>query len=78
MPEIPGIGVLQDGVVERDPLDDRYRLRIVGPNGEQKVLDVQDLLVPYDGQAVRVTVASQEGLRAAEQILNRTTGSEGN
>lgn len=67
MSKIPGVGELQEGILERDPLDEGLQLRVLDPDGKQRVLRLDDLLQEYVGQPVRFTVAFIRALEAAEQ-----------
>ena len=56
------LGHLIEGVVEQDPMTDRYVVRIPDFEGKPAVVDLQDLLAPYKGKEVRLTLASLENL----------------
>lgn len=64
MSKIPGIGELLEGVLERDPLDDTYRIR-VGDDSGQRVVHLRDVLAEYEGSEVRFTIAFAKSLAAA-------------
>ena len=68
MTEVPGVGMLCDGFLERDPLDDSYQLRFVGSGGAQQVVRLQDVLARYCGREVRFTIAC---VTALQQTLER-------
>jgi hypothetical protein len=68
-------GHLIEGVVEQDPLTDRYVIREEQPDGTVKVFDVQAALGELAGQDVRLTLASLGQLQElAEQVEKQGGG----
>lgn len=68
MSKIPGVGELQEGILERDPLDEGLQLRVLDASGKQRVLRLQELLADYVGHPVRMTIAYTKALEAAEGL----------
>lgn len=64
MIEIPGIGVLCEGFIERDPLLDTYQIRSLDSSGRQEVVPLAELFAKYSGREVRFTIAFADALRA--------------
>ena len=50
LPNLSDIGYLIEGVVEQDPLSDRYLIKVEGPNGTCSQFDVQTTLAKYVGK----------------------------
>lgn len=69
------LGHILEGVVERDPLTDRYRIMSRGQNGAE-YQDVQDLLALFEGKEVRFTLASFEGLARLAQMVEDAGGGQ--
>lgn len=63
------LGHLIEGVVEQDPMTDRYVIRTTDSRGRFLVLDVQTLLAGYVGQEVRLTLASFEHLAQLARLV---------
>lgn len=68
MSKIPGLGELLEGVLERDPLDETYQIRVL-ESGGQRVIRLQDVLSEYEGSEVRFTIAFARALTAAAEAL---------
>lgn len=69
MSKIAGLGELIEGILERDPLDDSFQIRVL--EGErQRVLRLQDVLAEYEGQDVRFTIASTSALSALAEAAS--------
>lgn len=64
------MGYLLEGTIEQDPMDDRYRLRVV-QNGELTSIDLQDLLAKYNGQDVRVIVSPLVTIQQLQDELEK-------
>jgi hypothetical protein len=56
------IGHLIEGIVEQDPMTDRFVIRVDNEDGTVSVFDVQEALAAYAGQEVRLTLASFQTL----------------
>jgi hypothetical protein len=69
MTKIAGLGELLEGVLERDPLDDTYQIRVT-ENGRQHVVRLQDVFAEYAGSDVRFTIAFARALSAAAESLS--------
>jgi hypothetical protein len=71
-PEPSVLGHILEGRIERDPLTGSYQLMTIDSNGRAQVVSLQDLVAPYEGKDVRLTLASFENLdrlaRMAEQV----------
>lgn len=65
MARIEGLGEIESGVLERDPLDDTYQIRTVDSEGRQKIRRLQDVFAEYVGREVRFTLARVDALEAA-------------
>lgn len=62
---------MYDGVLEKDPMDDSYRLRVLDEKGDLVgTLCLHDILRDYVGKEVRLTVAAVAGLEAYAQSAN--------
>jgi len=70
----PNLGHLIEGVVERDPLSDRYVIHTVDGRGRPLTVDVQDLLAMYLGKEVRFTLASFENLEKLAKLVEGKGG----
>lgn len=68
MNKIAGIGELWEGVLERDPLDEGFQLRVSAADGSQQILRIADVLSDYEGHGVRFTIAYTSALAAAEAV----------
>ena len=58
-----------EGIVERDPMDDRRRIRVVLEDNTQVLVDPQELLATLEGKEVRLTLASLENLQKLQEML---------
>lgn len=70
------LGHILEGRVERDPLTGRYQVMTVGANGKAQVYDLQDLMAPYEGKEVRLTLASFENLEELARLAERAGGGQ--
>lgn len=70
------LGHLIEGVVEQDPLTDRYTIHTVDPHGRPFTVDVQDLLSKFVGQEVRLTLASFEDLSRLARLVEERGGGQ--
>lgn len=68
MSKIPGLGELLEGVLERDPLDETFQIRVV-EGGQQQIFRLQDVLAEYEGSEVRFTIAFAHALTAAAEAM---------
>jgi predicted amino acid racemase len=71
MSKLAGIGEIQEGVLERDPLDDGLQLKLVDAAGEQAILRIDDMLSDYVGHSVRFTVGY---IAALERLQSESEG----
>jgi hypothetical protein len=55
-------GYLIEGVVEQDPVTDRFVIRMDNDDGTVSMFDVQEALARYNGQEVRMTLATLQTL----------------
>jgi hypothetical protein len=67
------LGHIVEGVVERDPVTGRFQIMTV-ENGRAKTTDVAELLASYEGQEVRLTLASFENLTKLAQMVEGAGG----
>jgi hypothetical protein len=72
--DLSKLGHLLEGVVEQDPMTDRYRIRIVDPEGNPTSVDLQELLAQYKGKEVRLTLASLENLAKLAELVESQGG----
>ena len=56
------LGYLIEGVVEQDPLSDRYVVKVDNGDGVATQFSIQDALARYVGQEVRLTLASFDAI----------------
>lgn len=70
------LGHLIEGVVEQDPLSDRYVIHTLDPRGQPITVDVQALLAGFVGQEVRLTLASFENLAKLAQLVEGQGGGQ--
>ena len=70
------LGHLIEGVVEQDPMTDRYVIRIPDFEGKPAIVDLQDLLSLYKGKEVRLTLASLENLAKLAKLVESQGGGE--
>ena len=47
------LGVMVEGILEQDPLSDRYFIRIEAADGSVQRMELNEALKPYAGQEVR-------------------------
>jgi len=78
IPNIGDIGHILEGTIEKDPLDDSYSIRLVRKDGTPDVLKISDLLDPYMGQEVRLTLASIEAIEKLTKIFEEGEEALGN
>jgi hypothetical protein len=62
--------------VEQDPLTGRYQVMAVGRNGKAVVTDLQDLVAPYLGKEVRLTLVSFENLEQLALLAEQAGGGQ--
>lgn len=62
-------GHLIEGVVEQDPMTDRYVIRVEQPDGSVTTFDVQKALEEYNGQEVRMTLATLQTLETLTDLI---------
>jgi len=55
-------GHLIEGVVEQDPMSDRFVIRVDNDDGTVSTFDIQEALAKYVGQDVRLTLATLQTL----------------
>jgi hypothetical protein len=70
MPDMD-LGYLVEGVVEQDPLSDRYVLKVEKGDGTVSQFDIQEALARYKGQEVRLTLASFESINALAEMVEK-------
>lgn len=62
------LGVLAEGVVERDPMTDRFQVRVEAEGGFEYV-DVQAALERYEGMAVRLILVPRSTIDTVAQMV---------
>lgn len=73
-PEPSVLGHILEGRIEQDPLTGSYQLMTVGPDGKAQVVNLQELVAPYEGKDVRLTLASFDNLNTLAQMAERAGG----
>lgn len=69
------LGHLIEGVIEQDPMTDRYVIRTEDAQGRPKIFDPQEAMAKYVGKEVRLTLATFENLaRLAAMVEEQGTG----
>jgi hypothetical protein len=66
-------GYLIEGVVEQDPLTDRYVIKVDKGDGTVAQFDIQEALARYKGQEVRLTLASFSDINALAAMVEQGT-----
>lgn len=64
------LGHLLEGVVEFDPVLRRFHIT-VNEGGRAKIHDLQELLAKYEGQEVRLTLASFDELSQLAELAEK-------
>lgn len=72
MPDIRDFGHLVEGVVEQDPMSDRYVIRTQLDDGSVRVFDPQEALGKYVGREVRFTLATFDTLNEIAAFLEQS------
>jgi hypothetical protein len=67
-------GHLIEGVVEQDPITDRYVIRTEDAQGHPVSFDVQEALAKFKGKEVRLTLASFENLERLAKMVEEQGG----
>ncbi len=70
------LGHIVEGRVEQDPLTGRYQVMSIGRDGKARVADLQDLVAPYLGKEVRLTLASFENLEQLARLAEQAGGGQ--
>lgn len=63
------LGHILDGVIERNPMTDRLQLHTVDSKGRPHTIDLENLLAKYEGQEVKLTLASMANLQKIQEAL---------
>jgi hypothetical protein len=71
----PNFGHLIEGVVEQDPMTDRYVIRTVDTKGKPVSFDVQEALAQFKGEEVRFTLTSFKNLAKLAEMVEAAGGS---
>lgn len=69
-------GHILEGVLEQDPMTDRFVLRTLDRAGKPAIVDLSEILTPLLGQEVRLTVASLENLAKLAKLVEEKGGGE--
>ena len=75
-PDAIKLGHLIEGVVEQDPLSDRYVIHTVDGKGRPITVDIQNLLAEFAGKEVRLTLASFENLAQLARLVENQGGGQ--
>lgn len=70
------MGHLIEGVVEQDPMTDRFVIRTEDAKGKPVTFDLQEALAKYKGQEVRLTLASFENLQKLAALVEKQGGGQ--
>lgn len=70
------LGHLVEGVVEQDPMTERYVIRTCDSTGKPFTFDPQEALAKLKGQEVRFTLASFENLAKLAKLVEEQGGGE--
>jgi hypothetical protein len=62
-------GHLVEGIIEQDPMTDRFVIRVEQPDGSVTTFDVQKALEAYNGQQVRMTLATLQTLDTLARMI---------
>lgn len=65
------LGHLIEGVVEQDPMTDRYVIRTEDTQGRPTTFDIQAALSKYKGKEVRFTLATFENLQKLAEMVEK-------
>jgi hypothetical protein len=68
------MGHLVEGIVEQDPMTDRYVIRAEGHDGRAIIFDLQTALAAFKGKEVRVTLNSFENLAKLARLVEEQGG----
>jgi len=68
------MGHLIEGVVEQDPMTERYVIRTEDAQGHPVSFDVQEALAKVNGQEVRLTLATFESLERLAALVETQGG----
>lgn len=69
------LGHIIEGTVERDPLTGRVQIMTVGDDNQAKIVDISDLIAPYEGVEVRLTLVTFSSLAQIEKLVESSGGS---
>ena len=72
MPDIRDFGHLVEGVVEQDPMSDRYVIRTQLEDGSVRVFDPQEALGRYVGREVRLTLVTFDAINEIAEFLEHS------
>lgn len=64
------LGHLLEGIVEYDPIVGRFHI-MINEGGRAKTYDLQELLAKYEGQEVRLTLASFDELAQLADLAGK-------
>jgi hypothetical protein len=68
------MGHLIEGVIEQDPMTDRWNIRTVDADGNPATFDVQEALAALSGKEVRLTLVSLENLAKLAELVETQGG----
>lgn len=69
-------GHIIEGVVEQDPVTDRFTIRTVNAAGQPEVVDILELFQKVQGSEVRFTLATLENLAQLAALVEAQGGGE--
>lgn len=70
-------GHLIEGIVEQDPMTDRFVIRTTDAHGKPVTFDPEKAFAALKGKEVRFTLASFQELNHLAQLLEQQQGDEG-
>jgi hypothetical protein len=70
--DLRSLGHIVEGIVERDAITGHACIRTEDSEGNAVTVDVQTLLQSYQGQEVRLTLASFDNLTTLENLVLNT------
>jgi len=74
MQQLGDLGQILEGTIEIDPMDERLQLRTFDSSGNPVTVDLQEVLREYQGQEVRVAIASLSGIQELQDMVEKLGG----
>lgn len=76
MPDLSALGHILEGVIEINPMTERYQIASQELDGSVKTIDLHELLAQFVGKEVRLTLASFEGLAQLAKMVEDQGGGQ--